>query len=290
MPMPRGNLILVAARSLLVAAQRLPDDPTLESPLEPKYAGERCAFYSVRRLSWLDVRASSGGDTRTPPLALERDVRAFPRLGELLARPANLPNLTVCDGYGVSHRKRKRAPRRCTQCPGDPFARAEWPLLLCAPRSLAPQWAPAGSASLPPISVLLIGSDHNNHGLFAQVERVLNQLHLAGSLGLVPHVYLGRKVHAPPDSCNVGENQYFDAAAGPNVWDYYFEPVSPYELGAPTLGRRRVRLVVSDGEDARRHAIHVDRDAESVQVRRGAETVWSFSAREAWPPGTDWRA
>lgn len=34
-------------------------------------------------------------------------------------------------------------------------------------------------------------------------------------------------------------------------------------------------------------AIHVDRDAESVQVRRGAETVWSFSAREAWPPGTD---
>lgn len=37
-------------------------------------------------------------------------------------------------------------------------------------------------------------------------------------------------------------------------------------------------------------AIHVDRDAESVQVRRGAETVWSFSAREAWPPGTDWRA
>ncbi len=34
-------------------------------------------------------------------------------------------------------------------------------------------------------------------------------------------------------------------------------------------------------------AIHVDRDAESVQVRRCAETVWSFSAREAWPPGTD---
>ena len=34
-------------------------------------------------------------------------------------------------------------------------------------------------------------------------------------------------------------------------------------------------------------AIHVDRDAESVQVRRGAETVWSFSAREARPPGTD---
>ena len=53
--------------------------------------------------------------------------------------------------------------------------------------------------------------------LFAQVERVLNQLHLAGARGLVPHVFLGRKAFASPTSCEVGENQYFDAAAGPLV-------------------------------------------------------------------------
>ena len=56
-----------------------------------------------------------------------------------------------------------------------------------------------------------------------QVERVLNQLHLAESLGLPPFIYLGRKVMAAPDTCDVGENQYFDAAHGANVWEYYFE-------------------------------------------------------------------
>ena len=57
----------------------------------------------------------------------------------------------------------------------------------------------------------------------AQVERVLNQLHMAETSDVLPFVYLGRKVLAPPTSCGVGENQYFDGAHGANVWEYFFE-------------------------------------------------------------------
>ena len=109
--------------------------------------------------------------------------------------------------------------------------------------------------------MLLISSDHNNHGLFAQVERVLNQLLLAENLGLPAFVYLGRKVAAAPWSCDVGENQYFDAKRGSNVWEYYFEPVSSYRLGDPTLNGRPVRLLLAPEADARRHGIRTSRDA-----------------------------
>jgi hypothetical protein len=96
-----------------------------------------------------------------------------------------------------------------------------------------------------------------------QVERVLNQLHLAEYLGLPPYIYLGRKVHAAPNSCDVGENQYFAGGAGhgPNVWEYYFEQVSSYRIGEPTLHGRPVRLLMAPAEDARRHAIYRSRDA-----------------------------
>ena len=123
---------------------------------------------------------------------------------------------------------------------------------------LVPLAPPGVSGS---VSVLLVGSDHNNHGFFAQVERVLNQLHLADTLGLLPSVFLGRKVAAAPDACGIGENQYFDAGRGPNVWEYYFEPVSTYTLGAATLHGRPVKLLLTPAEDARRHCIRESRDA-----------------------------
>ena len=182
----------------------------------------------------------------------------YPRVGQLLQRPAGQPNLTVCDGYGT--RARSRPHRACTDCPGEPFARRTWSVLLCAPLILV-QPVPPLALVYPPLNVLLIGSDHNNHGLFAQVERVLNQLYLASSLGVVPYIYLGRKVHAAPDSCGIGENQYFDQATGPNVWEYFFEPVSTYRLGESTLRGRPVRLLLASAEDARRHAIYKARDA-----------------------------
>ena len=247
--------LLRAALFYAATAQRLYGEHlSIEEHMAPSYPGERCAFYDVWRLSWRAVRSVTTGKR-----LVENDVRRWPRLGELLARPATQPNLTVCDGYGVT-RGHVRVP--CArECPANPFAQPSWSVLLCAPRPLVPLAPPMGSAGAGAINLLLVGSEHNNHGLFAQLERVLNQLHLAEHLGLPPYVFLGRKVAAPPMSCGVGENQYFDARRGANVWEYYFEQLSSYSLGAPTLRGRPVRLLLTDPDDARRHAIRVSRDA-----------------------------
>ena len=282
-----------------VSSQWLPDNDRADKEA-PTYAGERCSWYDVRRLSWLSVRTLGGGRES------EADTRRWPRLGALQPRPRERSKPVVCDGYGSKHVR-----TACSECPGDTLFPSEWSVLLCAPTSLAPVAQPTG-AGAPPLSVLMVGSDHNNHGLFAQVERVLNQLLLAESLGLLPYVFLGRKVptaphalalrgeqsfrqsrltpdaarasrvvdsvaalltphaslltphakvHALPYSCAVGENQYFDPARGPNVWEYFFEPVSTYRCGNATLEGRPVRLLLANTEDTRRHAILTSRDA-----------------------------
>ena len=239
-------------------AQKLYDaHQSLAQKMHPTYANELCAFYDVHRLSWSAVQhVVAGRGTRRWSGAELRNERDYPRLGELLVRHG--PNVTVCDGYG--HR-RGEVLTQCSECPGDPFRESSWPVLLCGPRPLAPVAPPVGMSAAGALNLLLVSSDHNNHGLFAQVERVLNQLHLAESLGIPPVVYLGRKVAAAPWSCDVGENQYFDAAHGPNVWEYYFERVSAYALGDPTHLGRPVRLLLAPAEDARRHAIRTARDA-----------------------------
>lgn len=247
-----------------------------------------CAWYDVARLRWRPHAARFS----------ERDTRMWPRLGALMGRSAI--NGTVCDGYGSREFGERPVLVRCVQCPGEPYARDRWSVLQCSAKPLVPAQllAPPESgvaevatlASLTasplatsPVDVLLVISDHNNHGLFAQVsanstclsrqagrpphlrarprprprprfaspslrigraaqvERVLNQLHLAATRGLTPHVFLGQKVFNAPDACDVGENQYFEASRGDNVWDYYFEPVSPYRSGDATLEGRPVR-------------------------------------------------
>eukprot|EP00962_Isochrysis_galbana_P055739 scaffold27525_cov96-Isochrysis_galbana.AAC.1 len=212
-----------------------------------------CAWYDVRRAAF-------------QPLA-EVQARRWPRLGELVGPSAT--NGTLCDGYGAGQFGEKRMQLKCAQCPGDPYRRELWSVLQCSAAPLVPQpsasWplaarSPYGAA---PIEVLLVVSDHNNHGLFAQVERVLNQLHLAEHRGLVPHVFLGQMVFNAPDACDVGHNQYFEPSRGDNVWDYYFEPVSPYRTGDARLANRPVRLLSASVDDARRHAIAISGDAVS---------------------------
>ena len=248
-------MLLVSAGA---AAQMLyGEHRTTAQLMEPTYAGERCAFYDVHRLSSQEVLGPTGG--QQPPPTHRRRPR-LPRLGELVARPRGAPNATICDGYGV---KRGHVAVPCTECPGDPFRHETWPVLLCAPRPMAPVAPPLGSGASGAVNLLLVGADHNNHGLFAQVERVLNQLLLAENLGLPAYVYLGRKVVAAPWACDVGENQYFDPRSGDNVWEYFFEQVAPrpYQIGDATLGGRPVRLLLVPGEDARRHGILASRDA-----------------------------
>ena len=61
-------------------------------------------------------------------------------------------------------------------------------------------------------------------GLVAQLNGVVVQLQLARRLGLKPVVYL----HCRSNMFG-GPNPYFDESNGPNVWDYYYEPIGPAE-------------------------------------------------------------
>lgn len=59
-------------------------------------------------------------------------------------------------------------------------------------------------------------------GLVAQLNGVVVQLQLARRLGLEPIVYL----HGRSNMFG-GPNPYFDPEHGPNVWDYFYEPIGP---------------------------------------------------------------
>ena len=261
----RGMLKLLPLAFVMATAQWLPDTShrSVEEQMTPTYAGEVCAFYDVRRVFLPDAP------------------RKIPRLGALTARQPHESNASICDGYGV--RGRNVVVPCSRECPAEGCDHREtWPVLLCAPQLLTPFEQPAASVADDAVAnVLLVSSDHNNHGLFAQVERVLNQLHLAEKLGLTPFVFLGRKVVAPPWSCAVGENQYFDGGHGTNVWEYYFEPVSKVVLGQSKLHGRPVRLLTTAAEDARKYAIRVSRDAVTsyFEFNRYDETLHEIRTR-----------
>lgn len=61
---------------------------------------------------------------------------------------------------------------------------------------------------------------NTSDGLIAQVNGVVIQLQFARRMGLEPIVYLHER-----SFMFGGPNPYFDAEAGPNVWDCYFEPI-----------------------------------------------------------------
>ncbi len=69
------------------------------------------------------------------------------------------------------------------------------------------------------------------HGFFAQFNLVLNELRLAERQELTPYVFIGRR------TARHGDNRYFDASAGDNVWEYYFERVSPLAPPAAAAAR-----------------------------------------------------
>ena len=81
------------------------------------------------------------------------------------------------------------------------------------------------------VDVLLATSDHFGHGVFALVQRVLNQISLARMHGLEPAVFLGERTFMEPQACEYGVNPYYHAPAGDNVWEYWFEQPGNYSLG-----------------------------------------------------------
>lgn len=61
-------------------------------------------------------------------------------------------------------------------------------LMQCSRQPLAPLRSPAAASG---VDVLLVVSDNTGHGLFASVERVINQVLFAQAKGLEPYVFLG---------------------------------------------------------------------------------------------------
>lgn len=141
-------------------------------------------------------------------------------------RSAVRPSSTACDAGSFY------LAYQCSSVPILPPALAK--------RATAAGERESGGGTAPGVDVLLVISECLGHGLFAQVERVLNQLRYATRHNLVPAVYLGEHVLTSPDDCLGGKNGYWDASALKadsldSVWDYYFEPVSTYRLGAASL-------------------------------------------------------
>ena len=61
---------------------------------------------------------------------------------------------------------------------------------------------------------------NTSDGLIAQLNGVGVQLQMARRIGLTPNVHLGRR-----SFMFGGPNPYYEEASGPNVWDYYYEPI-----------------------------------------------------------------
>ena len=87
--------------------------------------------------------------------------------------------------------------------------------------------------------MLLAVSDNAGHGLFATVERVINQVLYARAKGLEPFVYVGELVFAEGTSCEHGPQPYFDPAQGDNLWEYFFEQPGVRGLRLTDLGGAR---------------------------------------------------
>lgn len=137
----------------------------------------------------------------------------------------------------------------------------------CSTTALVPPGG-AGLARAAGADVLLATCDSAGHGMFAIVERVVNQILLArklggrkrselassgasptvdapdccSSAGAIPYVYVGPVVFATP-RCGLVSQPYYDARLGDNVWDYYFSQPSGYRLGEGFAEGRPVRSV-----------------------------------------------
>ncbi|NOG11805.1 hypothetical protein, partial [Ruegeria sp. HKCCD4315] len=61
---------------------------------------------------------------------------------------------------------------------------------------------------------------NTSDGLIAQLNGIVVQLQFARRMGMTPIIYLHQRSYMFG-----GPNPYFDAEHGPNVWDYYYEPV-----------------------------------------------------------------
>lgn len=74
---------------------------------------------------------------------------------------------------------------------------------------------------------LRIVANHGSAGFFAYMLFVVNQLLFADKYGLTPMIQLGKcTVNGHDHYASGAANLYYDSEHGPNVWEYFFEPVA----------------------------------------------------------------
>lgn len=120
------------------------------------------------------------------------------------------------------------------QCSRHPLA----PLPSAASAASAAARASRGGPSRGGIDVLLAVSDNAGHGLFATVERVINQVLYARAKGLEPFVYVGELAFAEGTACEHGPQPYFDA---PQVGRLRGTATATAEAAVRTRARARTR-------------------------------------------------
>ena len=196
-----------------------------------------------------------------------------PARGRLALAQGELRSTDFCradgrhDDWLPRHVKDGFEPSACFSCPTrsllprrgegvEPLSQCtigwRYNLLQCLPPNLLPPPDQTKGGALPDdagaADVLLASSDNRGHGLFAMVERVINQILFARANSLVPYVYIGEYVFAEGRACEHGRVAYYDPTSGPNVWEYYFVQPAAYRPGDTHVpmrssSGRRVRSV-----------------------------------------------
>ena len=123
-------------------------------------------------------------------------------------RPFNSAMSQQCCEW-VAPTQRMPASTRC----GDPNSATPWTDELAQHRA--------------PRVALRIVMNHGSAGFFAYMLFAINQLLFARRNGLTAVVDFGEcTVNGHDHYASGGRNLYFDRQHGPNMWEYYFEPVS----------------------------------------------------------------
>eukprot|EP00937_MAST-01D_sp_MAST-1D-sp2_P003340 g3340.t1 len=99
----------------------------------------------------------------------------------------------------------------------------------CADRPLNPT---AGADHKQVLEIGLAG--HTGVGFWSQISYMMNQLIFADKRGFVPFAWLGAYSESSRSPGDKGElNPYYAKQGGPNVWTYFFMPVSSFRPFAP---------------------------------------------------------
>ena len=171
------------------------------------------------------------------------------QLGDAMMRQSEAANCYTCPTSSLlPDRGRRALPlSSCTaerytvlQCSRRPLV----PLDTRVDEALSSPHGDGGPAARPPVvDVLLAVTDNAGHGLFAIVERVVNQVLFARAMGLEPYVFVGEHVFAEGRACEHGAVPYHAPPRGDNVWEYYFLQPGRFRPGLTHVDGARVRSV-----------------------------------------------